>query len=61
VALTQIGVKPDCIHGIREAAIEAACCGLSFLVVCSEDRTPVLVQRLEEENLNYEIVDLRKR
>jgi putative transcriptional regulator len=60
VALMQIGVKPDYVHGVREAAIEAAYCGLSFLVVCSEDKVPILVPRLEEENLDYEIVDLRK-
>jgi putative transcriptional regulator len=61
VALTQIGLKPDYIHGVREAAIEAAYCGLPFLVVCSEDKISTLVQRFEEENLDYEIVDLRKR
>jgi len=60
VALMQIGVKPDYIHGVREAAIEAAYCGLSFLVVCSEDKVSLLVQRLEEENLGYQIIDLRK-
>jgi len=61
VALMQIGVKPDYVHGVREAAIEAAYCGLSSLVVCSEDKVSILLQRLEEENLDYEIVDLRKR
>jgi len=61
VALTQIGIKPDYVHGVREAAIEAAYCGLPFLVVCSEDKVSILVQRLEEENLDYKIVDLRKR
>jgi putative transcriptional regulator len=60
VALVQIGVKPDYVHGVREAAIEAAYCGLPFLVVCSEDKVSILVQRLEEENLDYNIVDLRK-
>ena len=60
VALMQIGVKPDYVHGVREAAIEAAYCGLSSLVVCSEDRVSILVQRLEEENLGYHIIDLRK-
>jgi putative transcriptional regulator len=60
VALRQIGVKTDYVHGVREAAIEAAYCGLPFLVVCSEDKAPIMAQRLEEENLNYEIVDLRK-
>jgi putative transcriptional regulator len=61
VALMQTGVKPDYVHGVREAAIEAAYCGLSSLVVCSEDKVSLLVQRLEEENLHYKIVDLRKR
>ena len=61
VALRQIDVKPDYMHGVREAAIEAAYCGLPFLVVCTEDKVSILVQRLDEENLDYEIVDLRKR
>ena len=61
VALTQIGVKPDYVYGVGEAAIEAAYCGLPFLVICSEDKISVLVQRLEEENLDYGIIDLKKR
>ncbi len=61
VALGQIGIKPDYIHGVREAAIEAAYCGLSSLVVCSEDKVSILVQRLEEEHLNYGIADLTKK
>ena len=61
VVLMQIGVKPDYVHGVREAAIEAAYCGLSSLVVCSEDKVSLLVHRLEDENLHYKIVDLRKR
>ena len=60
VTLLQTGVQPDYLHGVREAAIEAAYCGLPFLVVCSEDNVSILVQRLEEENLDYSIVDLRK-
>jgi len=60
VALMQIGVKPDYVHGVREAAIEAAYCGLSSLVVCSEDKVSILVQRLEEENLGYQIIDLHQ-
>jgi putative transcriptional regulator len=61
VAMNQIGLKPDYIHGVREAASEVAYCGLSSLVVCSEDKVPLLVQRLEEESLHYEIVDLRQK
>jgi putative transcriptional regulator len=61
VALTRIRTKPDYLHGVTEAAIEAAYCGLSFLVVCSEDKISILVQRLEEENLVYETIDLKRR
>jgi putative transcriptional regulator len=60
VALMQIGVKPDYVHGVREAVIEAAYCGMCSLVVCSEDKVSILVQRLEEENLGYQVIDLRK-
>jgi putative transcriptional regulator len=60
VALTQTGVEPNYVHGVREAAIEAAYCGLPFLVVCSEDKVSILLQRLEEENLDYQIIDLRQ-
>lgn len=60
LALEQIQVSPNCLYGVTEAAIEAAYCGLPFFVVCSEDKLPVVVQRLEEENLVYEIVDLKK-
>jgi putative transcriptional regulator len=61
VALTQTLRKPDYLHGVREAAIEAAYCGLPFLVVCSEDKISILLQRLEEENLPFEIIDLKGR
>jgi len=61
VALRKIGANPDYVYGVREAAIEAAFCGLPCLVVCSEDRIAILVQRLEEENLAYQIVDLKKK
>jgi putative transcriptional regulator len=60
VALRQLGIKPDYVHGVREAAIEAAYCGLPSFVVCSEDKVPILVQRLEEENLDYTVIDLRQ-
>ena len=60
VALKQIDIKPDYAYGVREAAIEAAYCGAPFLVICTEDGVSALVQRLEEESLNYKVVDLRK-
>ncbi len=60
VALKQIGIKPDYAYGVKEAAVEAAYCGLPFLVVCAEDGLPALVQRLQEESLSYEIIDLKE-
>jgi len=59
VALMRIRVKPDYLHGVAEAAVEAAYCGLPFLAVCSGDRASILMQRLEEENLDYQVMDLR--
>ena len=58
-ALRRIGVEPGYIYGVAEAAVEAACSGLSFLIVCSEDDTPNLLARLREANVDYELMDLR--
>jgi len=60
VALKQIDMKPHYLYGVREAAIEAAYCGLPFLIVCAEDVVSAVVQRLQEENLDYDIVDLKR-
>jgi Predicted transcriptional regulator len=60
IALKQINTKPDYLYGVKEAAIEAAYCGLPFLVICAEDSVAGLAQRIEEENLDYKIIDLRK-
>jgi putative transcriptional regulator len=60
VSLRQIGVEPRYLYGVTEAAIEAAQCGLSFTVVCTDDAIPGLVKRLQqEEELSYELIDLR--
>jgi len=58
VVLKQVDIKPDCLYGVREAAIEAAYSGLPFLVICAEEGVSTLVQRLEEEGLDYRIIDL---
>ena len=60
IALKRTGINPDYIYGVREAIIEAAFSGLSSLVICTEEGVLTLVQRLEEESLNYEIFDLEK-
>ena len=48
------------MYGAGEAAIEAANCGLQPLVVCVEDETSGLIKRLEEENVDYELIDITK-
>ncbi|MCK4387746.1 MAG: Crp/Fnr family transcriptional regulator, partial [Dehalococcoidia bacterium] len=58
VTLKSIGVKPDYRYGVKEAMVEAASCGQSFLVVSTEDAVSEVFRRLEEENLEYKIVDL---
>ena len=60
VALRRIGKEPRYLYGVTEAAVEAARCGLSFLIVGTDDAIPELLQRLQEEGLNYEIIDLRQ-
>ena len=60
VALRQIGTEPDCFYGVKEAVVEAAYTGLSPVVVCVDSQTSDLLQRLEEENLDYKLIDLRK-
>jgi len=58
VTLKSIGVKPGYRYGVKEAMVEAASCGQSFLVLCTEDAASEIVRRLEEEKLEYKIVDL---
>jgi putative transcriptional regulator len=58
IALRRADIEPRYIYGVTEAAIEAAHCGLSFIVVCTDDAISGLIKRLQDENLNYELVDL---
>ena len=60
VALRGIGVAPGYRYGVGEAAVEAASCGQPFVVVCTDDAALEVVRRLEEENLEYRIVDLAR-
>jgi putative transcriptional regulator len=60
VSLRRIDIEPRYLYGVTEAAIEAARCGLSFTVVCTDDAIPGLIKRLQqEEELSYELIDLR--
>ena len=57
-ALKKIDVVPQYFYGVKEATVEAAYSGLSTIVVCVDDQLSSLIQRLESENLSYEIVDI---
>ena len=59
ISLRRVDIEPRYLYGVTEAAIEAARCGLSFIIVCTDDAIPGLIKRLQEENLNYELIDLR--
>jgi len=59
ISLRRIGAEPRYLYGVTEAAIEAAKCGLSFIIACTEDAIPGLIKRLQEEELRYELMDLR--
>ncbi len=58
IALRRVDTEPRYLYGVTEAAVEAARCGLSFIAVCTEDAISSLIRRLQEENLNYELLDL---
>ena len=59
ISLKRVNIEPRYIYGVTEAAVESARCGLSFVVICTDDAIPGLIKRLREENLNYELIDLR--
>jgi len=58
-SLRRVAVEPRYLYGVTEAAIEAAQCGLPFTIVCTDDAIPELIKKLQEEELNYELIDLR--
>ena len=60
IALRQLGAEPNYVHSVKEVVVETAWSGLSFLVVCVDNEMPGLLKRLEEEGLDYELLDLRK-
>ena len=61
VSLRRLNIKPDYVYGVTQAAIEAARSGLSFAVVCTASESPLLIHKLAEENINYKLVNARKR
>jgi len=60
VALKQADADSIYAYGVTEAAIEAAHSGLNSVVVCVDDMASSLVNRLEEENVGYKLIDIAK-
>lgn len=60
IALRRVDIEPHYFYGVAEAVIEATRCGLSFMVVCSADAVPGLVKRMQEEGVDYHLVDLSR-
>lgn len=60
VALRKAGVEPAWLYGVKEAVVEAAQCGLSPIVVCADNDTSDLLGRLEENHIEYDILDASK-
>jgi len=58
IALRKLDITPNVMFGSNESVIEAAYHGLSSLVVSVDEQVPSLLNRLETENLEYELVDL---
>lgn len=58
VALRHAGIEPGYRYGVTGAAIEAARCGLPFIIVCTGDAVPGLTKTLQDESLDYDLVDL---
>ncbi|MDD3024533.1 MAG: winged helix-turn-helix transcriptional regulator [Syntrophomonadaceae bacterium] len=58
IALRKLNIAPNVMFGSNESVIEAAYHGLSSLVVSVDEQVPSLLNRLETENLEYELVDL---
>lgn len=60
VALRKLGIKHFYVYGVTDAAIEAAKTGLCPVIVCVDDEIPSLTRRLEEADIDYELVDMKK-
>jgi putative transcriptional regulator len=59
VILQRLSIKADYVYGVTQAAIEAVRSGLSFAIVCTSSESPLLLQKLADENVTYQLIDLR--
>jgi len=60
VALRKLRISHIYAYGVTEAAIEATRTGLCPVIVCVDDEIPGLTRKLGEEDIDYEIVEVKK-
>lgn len=60
VVLRKLRISHIYAYGVTEAAIEAARTGLCPVIVCVDDEIPGLARKLGEEDIDYEIVEVKK-
>lgn len=59
--LRRAKIKPHYLYGVTEAAVEAAQCGLRFVIVCTEDAISEVIKKLQDEGIEHEVTDLTVR
>lgn len=60
ITLKKCAGHPIYVYGVTEAAIEAARSGLSPLIVSVDNEISDLMRRLDEQSIDYDIIDIRK-
>ena len=58
IAVRRLNIEPRYLYGVADAAVEAGKCGLSFIVICTDDSVPDFIRKLQDESLDYELIDL---
>jgi putative transcriptional regulator len=60
VTLKKYASQPIYAYGVKDAAIEAARSGLSPLIVSVDTEISDLIRRLDEQGIDYDIIELKK-
>ncbi len=59
IALRKIGAEPHIRYGSKEVIVDAAGHGVSSLVVCVGDEVASVIKRLQDNEMEYKILDMR--
>lgn len=58
ISLKKINKTPNVMFGAFESVVQAFYHGLSSVIVIVEDEVPYFISKLENENIQYELIDL---